>query len=128
VDTNVVADFLHGLPQVMHHLSLAVDEGQVVGLCPPVHYEVTRGLVRKNSRGQLAKYQLEIVPMMVWSPALRADWEEAARLWAETQSRGRQLSDMDLLLAAMAIRLDAILVTADEDFSALPVKRENWRE
>jgi hypothetical protein len=28
----------------------------------------------------------------------------------------------------MAIRLDAILVTADEDFSALPVKRENWRE
>lgn len=34
---------------------------------------------------------------------------------------------MDLLIAAVAIRHDAIVVTADKDFDVLPVKRENWR-
>jgi len=34
---------------------------------------------------------------------------------------------VDLLIAALALRLDAIIVTNDEDFLALPVKRENWR-
>jgi predicted nucleic acid-binding protein len=127
VDTNVIADFLRGVPNVVHHVSLTVDEGHVVGLCPPVHYEVVRGLLRKDSRGQLVKYQREVAPMLSWAPALRDDWDRAAQLWAEARTKGRQLSDMDLLIAAMAIRLDAILVTADDDFSALPVRRENWR-
>jgi predicted nucleic acid-binding protein len=35
---------------------------------------------------------------------------------------------MDLLTAAMAMRLNAIIVSADDDFDALAVKRENWRE
>lgn len=65
--------------------------------------------------------------MLVSTPIVRDDWDEAARLWAQTQKRGRQFSDIDLLLVAVSIRLDAILVSADEDFGALPVRRENWR-
>ncbi len=57
-----------------------------------------------------------------------ADWERAAQFWADSKSKGRQLSDIDILIAAIAHRIDAIIVSSDADFDALPVKRENWRE
>jgi predicted nucleic acid-binding protein len=38
------------------------------------------------------------------------------------------LSDVDVLLAALAHRLDGIIASSDSDYDPLPVKRENWRE
>lgn len=56
-----------------------------------------------------------------------ADWRQAAHFWAEARNAGKQLSDVDLLIAALAYRLNATLVTSDNDFEALPVQHENWR-
>jgi len=56
------------------------------------------------------------------------DWEQAAQFWADAVSRGKQHSDVDLLVAAIAKRLEATVITADDDFDSLPVKRENWRQ
>jgi predicted nucleic acid-binding protein len=52
---------------------------------------------------------------------------KASELWAYAVANGRQLADVDLLVAALAIRHDALIVSADTDFDALPVKRDNWR-
>ena len=43
------------------------------------------------------------------------------------RNQGKQLSDVDLLIAALAQRLDGVVVTSDDDFDALPIQRENWR-
>ena len=51
----------------------------------------------------------------------------SSRLWADVANRGKALSDVDLLVAAVATRLAGIVVTADDDFDALPVERANWR-
>ena len=48
----------------------------------------------------------------------RADWHQASQYWADARHAGRQLSDVDLLLAAVAARLDAVIVSSDEDFNA----------
>ena len=32
------------------------------------------------------------------------------------------------VIAALAQRLNAVVVTSDNDFAALPVQREDWRE
>ena len=32
-----------------------------------------------------------------------------------------------LLIAALAQRLDGVVVTSDDEFDALPIRRENWR-
>jgi len=42
-------------------------------------------------------------------------------------NEGRAFSDVDLLVAAVAERLGGIIVSADADFDALSVLRENWR-
>jgi predicted nucleic acid-binding protein len=49
---------------------------------------------------------------------------KAAELWSSTRSAGKQLSDVDLLLAALAVRMDAVIVSNDSDFDALPARRE----
>jgi len=51
----------------------------------------------------------------------------AAQLWADMRNRGRQFSDVDLLIASLAQRLNAVVVTADADFAMLPIQSEDWR-
>ena len=57
-----------------------------------------------------------------------ADWQQAARFWADAANKGKVLSDVDLLVAAIARRLGGVVVSADDDFDELPIKRENWRK
>ena len=72
-------------------------------------------------------YEERIKPQFQWVPIIEADWQQAAQFWADTVSRGLQLSDVDLLVAAVSVRLSGIIVSADDDFDALPVTRQSWR-
>jgi predicted nucleic acid-binding protein len=57
---------------------------------------------------------------------LEADWEQAAVLWAQTRKAGRQLSDVDLLIAAITLRVEGTIASNDADFDALGIPRVNW--
>jgi predicted nucleic acid-binding protein len=72
-------------------------------------------------------YEQRIRSKFEWVPTSEADWLIAAQFWADTVTKGKQLSDVDLLVAAVATRLDGIIVSADDDFNTLPIGRENWR-
>jgi predicted nucleic acid-binding protein len=128
LDSNVISDVLRKREIVRDTLSLTLENGQSVILCQPVHFEVTRGLIHAKASAQLHVLETVIRPELLWVSLIDADWEQAARLWADATSRGRQFSDVDILLAAVAARLDAVLVSADADFDALPIKREDWRK
>jgi predicted nucleic acid-binding protein len=69
----------------------------------------------------------KIIPLLDYIPLDDEDWLQAARLWADTRRQGRQLSDVDVLVAAVAFRRSAIIVSSDTDFDSLPVRREDWR-
>ena len=56
---------------------------------------------------------------------------DIARIYGELYLRsvnsGRKLSQVDLMLAAMAKQKKLVLLTADNDFKALPeIRTENW--
>jgi len=95
-------------------------------LCSPVAYEVMRGLLRTNAINKTRLYE-KFASQLTRVDLTEADWKQAAQLWADMTSKGKQLSDVDLLLAALAMRLNAILVSSDADFGVLPIRRENWR-
>ena len=124
LDTTVIADRIKRHPQVLNHLTRASDEGQVLGLC---QYEVLRGLLKVNATQKLRLFRETITPLMNHLTLINADWQVAARLWANMRNQGKQLSDVDLLIAALAQRLDGVVVTSDNDFDALPIQRVNWR-
>jgi predicted nucleic acid-binding protein len=57
--------------------------------------------------------------------------QEVARLYGEVfhevRKRGRVLSQVDMMLAALARSMKLTLLTADRDFEALPdLRTENW--
>ena len=95
-------------------------------LCPVVLAEVRHGLTRKNLTKFLAEWD-RLAPRLTWLPI---DWEDAARaadLQTTLESNGRQLALPDALIAAVAIRYDLTLLTADGDFAGVPGLRvENW--
>lgn len=128
LDTNVIADRINGFQSTTQKLNGAITAGHRVCLCAPIHYEVLRGLLWTNATLKRQRYEEQFVPALEWIDLIDADWEQAAQFWAEARRKGKQLADVDLLLAALAARLNAIVVSADDDFDVLPVKREIWRQ
>lgn len=127
LDTTVIADRIRSQHRVLDRLTRASDAGHVLGLCDPVRYEVLRGLLNVNATQKLRFFRETIVPLMDHFALIEEDWQVAAQLWATMRNQGIQLSDVDLLIAALAQRLNAVVVTSDNDFAALPVQREDWR-
>jgi predicted nucleic acid-binding protein len=124
LDTNVMSDLTRGHPTVLTNLK--AHESDTIYLCQPVYFESLRGLLWKKAHAKLKSLQA-LRELLTWVELTDEDWSHAARLWANTQSQGKQLADIDLLVAALTLRLDATLISADADFDALPVPRENWR-
>ncbi len=127
LDTNLLSDLIAGRENVSQKFRTLVEQDETLCLCQPVFYELRRGIFWRNSLGKYRIFNQNILPRLTLISLTDADWLQAAQLWADAVSRGKQLSDVDLLIAALTQRLDAVLVTGDDDFATLPIKRENWR-
>ncbi len=127
LDTNAVADYINTIEPTIMRIKQAIRDGHLLILCQPVRYEVLRGLLKVAATRKQEIFEREFAPRLVWTPLVDADWEQAARFWADATSRGRQFSDIDLLVAAVASRLGGVIVSSDADFDALSTPREDWR-
>ena len=62
----------------------------------------------------------------------RDAWRKAAELWAHSRKAEAPIADSDILIAAHAITLDAILITANErhfrPFEPAGLRVENWTQ
>jgi tRNA(fMet)-specific endonuclease VapC len=127
LDTNVISDLVAPIPNVNVLAKIVAHRQDTLCLCEAVDYEVRRGFLKTGATGRLRVYEQTIKPQFQWVVIVESDWRQAAQFWADTVNKGKQLADIDLLVASVAIRLGAFIVSADQDFDALPVKRENWR-
>jgi len=125
-DTNAITDLLRAHPEMVERVREHQD-AHTLCLCQPIDYEIQRGLRWRAAEAQYRRYLNDIRPRFQWVSLADADWLLAGEFWAKTRSQGKQLSDIDLLIAALAIRLDSIIISNDGDFDTLPVLRENWR-
>jgi predicted nucleic acid-binding protein len=126
-DANAVSDLMAQRPQLARHSASRLAQGDTLAICTPVYYELLRGLFWRGATGKLTALNNRVLPLFAWLGISDDDWSQAARFWADARRRGRQLGDPNLLLAALTHRLGAILVSADSDFDALPITREDWR-
>jgi predicted nucleic acid-binding protein len=125
-DTNIISGLRPGKNPTLFK-RLEQNKDQTLCLCEPIIFEVERGYEHRQAYQQLAYFRSQLIPLFVIIPVQLVDWRVAAKLWSDARGRGRQLSDIDVLLAAMTLRLNGILVTDDGDFSYLPlVRTENW--
>jgi predicted nucleic acid-binding protein len=64
-----------------------------------------RGLLKINARRKIALFRSTIMPLLNWVPLIDTDWQQAAYFGVNSVTAGKQISDIDLLIAALAKRL-----------------------
>ncbi len=82
----------------------------------------------KVSEPDVYRNRLDVLlkKISLW-PLTRATAEHFGVIDQDLRRRGRSLSQVDIMLAALCRELDLTLVTTDKDFAALPwLKTENW--
>lgn len=91
-----------------------------------VQCELLFGLCRLNNRRLHARYE-EAMELITVQPLESGSAEHYAKVRAELECRGTPLGPNDLLIAAHALALGAILVSADAAFARVPgLMLENW--
>ena len=128
IDSNTIADFLSRQEETLQRLNSALAVGDILHLCRPVHYEVLRGLLWRDAFAKHRQFERSIGLFFSWVELIDEDWIQAARFYAKTRNAGKQLADTDLLLAALAYRLDVAIISSDQDFDVLPINRTSWRK
>jgi len=126
LDTNTLNYILKDIPPVPAKLDVAVRQGRPLLLASVAHYELTRYLHLKGAHRLLRLYQEITATWQRCEPSFE-DWDEAALIWAERHQAGQGISDPDLLLAALARKWNATLVTNNtRHFSGLGIALEDW--
>ena len=128
LDTNVLTQLLKRAPQVVGRYRIALERGEPVYLSAVVYYEAKRGLLHVGATNQLRQLDENFKDVLPWVNVSDAAWDRAAHLWADCRRQGRPHDDDgDLLIAAQAIALGAVVVTRNtRDFADLHVTIENW--
>lgn len=127
LDTNHVGLAVRPESPVARRMREVRWEGHALGTCIPVLREIEAGLLQVRNPAAY-RHQLERVlrVVRVW-PLDRPCARGYGRLYNELRARGRVLSQVDLMVAALAEQLNATLITTDRDFEAVESLRvEDW--
>ena len=113
IDTDWMADFLKGRSQAVQLLTSLADEGIAISII--TYAELYEGLLREPNKAR--RTQLE--ELLASVDVLPIDYE-VARLFAAHRSdlrdQGLPIPDLDLFIAATALRHDLSLVSRDKHF------------
>lgn len=125
LDTNIVIHALRKHPAVLRHIArVSADETCISAITAG---EITFGFARSpTAHGQRVAFRelLGSVAVLPWNQ-LVADTYGSLR--AELVSAGRSLSPLDLLIAAHALAIGAVLVTNDQAMlRQTGISTEDW--
>jgi tRNA(fMet)-specific endonuclease VapC len=127
LDTNHVSPAINPVSPLRERLYREHRSGVRLGTCLPVLCELEVG-IQQTRRPSSYRHQLDhlLRKLRLWPID-----QELARLYGEVflelQRQGRVLSQVDMMLAALARHRDLTLLTTDRDFEALPdIRTANW--
>ena len=126
LDTNIWIAILRRQTVPVRRLrQTLVDEDEIV-MTPIEYFEVMRGLELRGQRGPI-EYLTALWLTLPYRDIDRETWEIAIRLWVKAVKENRKREDADILLAALATRHQACLVTNNTgDFQYLGIELEDW--
>ena len=131
LDTNAVSALMKGSAAVVERL--AATERAQVAVPQPVLAEITFGIERLPRSKRRAALQARFDLLCAELP--RAEWSDEVsqtygRIKAALERRGTRIEDFDAAIAAHALALGAILVTADLDhMTRVPgLRLEDWSQ
>lgn len=127
LDTNHLSDAIMPVSFVRDRLQREVGLGRGFVICIPVLCELEVGL-RGLGRPEEPRQQLRSIRKYLRLWPLEGDFVDFyAEVALDAKRRGRTLSQIDIMLAALCRQHGLTLLTSDRDFEALPdIRVENW--
>ena len=128
LDTNMIGYLVNARSFAVREKYAEMDEVGDLAISVISEAEIRYGVERKAGSFRLQARVEEFCSSIRILPWDSAAAHAYARLRTGLQASGRSLATMDMLIAAHAVAVDAILVTADQGFgAAVPLLRlENW--
>lgn len=95
-------------------------------------YEIRRELIRANKQSGIARLD-RLKNDLFYLPISTTIMLHAAQLWAETRNRGKPTADnreldCDVILAASALSIDAVVITENVGHLSRFVETKRWIE
>jgi tRNA(fMet)-specific endonuclease VapC len=127
LDANHVGLAVNSASPVGERVFQARLAGIRLGTCLPVLCEVEAGILQVKRK---AKYRSDLnhllLQLRLWPLDLKTTQIYGA-VYSELRRRGRVLSQVDVMLSALARQLKLTILTTDRDFEALPdIRTEDW--
>jgi predicted nucleic acid-binding protein len=127
LDTNHLSHAMRRVSTLRDRIGQQRLQGDKFGTCVPALCELEVGIqqtgfVEENHR----RLRGLMKGVAVWPVELAAA-PLYAQYYMSLRARGRVLDPVDLLVAVVATLQNAVVLTADQDFTGLPeVRTENW--
>ena len=129
LDTNHIGHAVRADSVVRERIAEYRRQGARLGTCVPVLCEIEAG-IRQVRDAEVYRENLDrlLRQIRIW-PIAPSTAKLFGELHFELKRRGRVLSQVDLMLAALAIEMNLVIATSDQDFTALSsLKVVNWLE
>jgi tRNA(fMet)-specific endonuclease VapC len=127
IDTNHLSEAINKVSHIRDRLIGSARKGNKFGTCIPALCELEAG-IQQIPRAASSRHRLDTLleHVRLW-PLDRTVAEAYGSLHLTLAKRGRALSFVDVVLAALALNMKGVLLTSDRDFEALPeLQTENW--
>jgi predicted nucleic acid-binding protein len=110
LDTDILSEFMRGNPKVIAHVDAYLEEHGFINLSIITYYEILNGLLYKDAKRQLKKFE-EFVSLNKVIPLTQRMAKVAAAIQADLRKKGTTIGHTDTLIAGIAITNGLELVT-----------------
>jgi len=127
LDTDILSEFLRGNPNVIAKVEEYLKEYGFINLSIITYYEILNGLLYKDARKQLTKFEdfVEINKVITLTLPMT---KKAAFIQADLRKKGNEIGHTDTLIAGIAIISELQLITNNtEHFKRIKgLEIDNW--
>ena len=110
IDTDILSEFLRGNPKVIAKVDEHLKEFGFLSLSIITYYEILNGLLYKDARKQMAKFE-EFIELNKVVPLTIRTVKISANIQADLRKKGTQIGHTDTLIAGVAMASELQLVT-----------------
>lgn len=110
VDTDILSEFLRGNEKVIANVDEHLKEHGYISLSIITYYEILNGLLYKDAKKQLKRFQ-EFVKLNKVIPLTLRSAKEAAQIQAKLRKKGKEIGHTDTLIAGIAMSNNLQLIS-----------------
>ena len=127
LDTDILSEFFRGNPKVIEKVADHLKEYGFVSLSIITYYEILNGLLYKDAKKQLKKFE-DFAQLNKVVPLTLPMAKTAAIIQADLRKKGTEIGHTDTLIAGIAITSELQLITNNTNhFKRIKgLKIDNW--